>query len=167
MGFAICQVLGFCQAAFNVAPLTVMNGWGQVWTACRSVEVGGGREGIGGADLAVGCLQRFGVLARVWQPPVASRTRRTPFKTKPVPCRDAHSPSLPPIEPSRCSTLRSRKKRLSCSQLVRSVYLLSPLNFSNRPSSSHFISGPSPFFAVPVSCPSIPFHFPMIVSLFV
>jgi hypothetical protein len=36
----------------------------------------------------------------------------------------------PPIEPSRCSTSRSRKKRLSCSQLVRSVYLLLSSQFS-------------------------------------
>ena len=65
-----------------------------------------------------------------WNPPVASpRSPAIPFKTVAAPCRDACSPSSPPIEPSRCSTSGSRKKRLSRSLLVRSVYHhLSPLN---------------------------------------
>jgi hypothetical protein len=101
--------------------LTVMNGWGQVverpagsggWESVRE-EVARKWVVVGGADLfgpwaVARLLQRTGTGSTlpVWQPPVASpRSRRTPFKTKPVPCRDA--PLLPP--PHRADTMLNFK----------------------------------------------------------
>jgi hypothetical protein len=86
--------------------------------ACRKWRLGnpfgksGSRVG-GGADLfgpwaVARLLQRTGTGSTlpVWQPPVAPpRSRRTPFKTKPVPCRDA----LLPPPPHRADTMLNFK----------------------------------------------------------
>ncbi|KAK4133308.1 hypothetical protein BT67DRAFT_46453 [Trichocladium antarcticum] len=101
-----------------------MDGQGLVWT------LGGLQESRLGILLWVAC-RHSGTLALA-HPPVASpNVPAPPIQNCAVPCHArCFSPSSP-IEQPRCSTPRSRKKRLSSSLLVRSVYhLLSEFKLS-------------------------------------
>jgi hypothetical protein len=99
--------------------LTVMNGWGQVVerpAGSGGWEIRSGRvarewvvvQTCLGRGLWPGCCQCqfFAALCQFGKPPVASpRSRAPPFKTKPVPCRDA----LLPPPPHRADTMLNFK----------------------------------------------------------